>query len=236
MRKSFQVGHSPGFFRLNQDLPSFTGRRASFYRGGPAGSARCTYKLVPFLRDHALRLMHLSRVLTNTERYCIDAELDQLLTKRKTNTLLSVASLPSTGATPRSSFIPFLSFVSAQPAPSAAKTSSNAPLDIPTAPHTSAGTTTRSLPARHDSSVPYSALPDELFSSRVRSSRTGEGNSAEQSKDSHSNDRPRSEARPRKDACPRQDARHRPLQRVRGLQDSDDRSSCAKTDLPVSDF
>jgi hypothetical protein len=52
-----------------------------------------------------------------------------------------------------------------------------------------------------------------------------EGNSAEQSKDSCSNDRPRSDARPRKDACPHQDARPRSdrrLQKVRGLQDLDD--------------
>jgi hypothetical protein len=83
---------------------------------------------------------------------------------------------------------------------------SNAPSHVPTAPHTSTGTTAHSLPVRHDSSAPYSA----------RSSGTGERNATEQTqsvhmcvaainprRDSRSNDRLRSDARPRKDRPPR---------------------------------
>jgi hypothetical protein len=62
--------------------------------------------------------------------------------------------------------IPSLPTISAQTAPGAAKTTSNATF----------GTTTRSLPARNDSSAP----PNVFFPSEVRSTGTGEGNSAEQ--------------------------------------------------------
>ncbi len=51
-------------------------------------------------------------------------------------------------------------------------------------------------------------------------------------RDPRPNDRPRrKDARPRQDARPRSD-RHQ--EKVRGLQDSDDRSSCAES--VVSDF
>jgi hypothetical protein len=45
-----------------------------------------------FLRDHARRLVHLSRVLTNAERSSISADLDKLTTNGKYCTPLSVVS------------------------------------------------------------------------------------------------------------------------------------------------
>jgi hypothetical protein len=60
---------------------------------------------------------------------------------------------------------------------------SDAPLKVITAPHTSAGTIPRSLSTQHDSTAPDSALPPALFSSRVPSSGTGEGNYGEQTQD-----------------------------------------------------
>jgi hypothetical protein len=65
--------------------------------------------------------------------------------------------------------IPSLPTISVQSAPGAAKTTSNAPLQVLTASHTSAGPTTRSLPTQNDSSVPSNAL----FSSGERSTGTG---------------------------------------------------------------
>ena len=111
---------------------------------------------------------------------------------------LFVASLPSTGTTLRTSFIPSLPTISTQSAPGTAKTTSNALLQVLTARDTYAGPTTRSLPAQQDSSAPYSALPKEVISFR-----TGEGNSAKQSKNYRSNDPPLSDARPRQIARPR---------------------------------
>jgi hypothetical protein len=60
---------------------------------------------------------------------------------------------------------------------------SDAPLQVITAPHPPTGTTPRSLSAQHDSTAPDSALPNALFSSRVRSSGTGEGDYGEQTQD-----------------------------------------------------
>jgi hypothetical protein len=72
------------------------------------------------------------------------------------------------------------------------------------APHTSAGTTTRSLPIQHDSlvgSILGSAC--ELFTSRTDSSYARVCVAAiGLRRDSHSNDRPRPDERPRKDARP----------------------------------
>jgi hypothetical protein len=82
---------------------------------------------------------------------------------------------PASIAPSTPSLIPSLPIISAQSVPSAAKTTSNTPLRVLTAPHTFAGTITRSLPARHDSSAP----PKALFSSGIRSTGTREGNYAE---------------------------------------------------------
>jgi hypothetical protein len=75
----------------------------------------------------------------------------------------------------RSSFILSLQTISAQSAPGATKTIAYAPLSALMALDTTTGTTTRSLLVRYDSTAPYSASPNELFSYRVRSSGTGEG-------------------------------------------------------------
>jgi hypothetical protein len=98
---------------------------------------------------------------------------------------------PAVPSTP--SFIPFLPTISATSTPGAKTTSnaplqvlhetSDAPLQVITAPHPSTGTTPRSLSAQHDSTAPDSALPNALFSSRVRSSGTGEGDYGEQTQD-----------------------------------------------------
>ncbi len=84
----------------------------------------------------------------------------------------------------------------AQSAPGTAKTTADAPLQTLTAPHPSTGTVTRSLPDAHDSSAPYSALPNDFFLLKCTSGVRRE---------SRSNERPLPDARPRKDALPRQD-------------------------------
>jgi hypothetical protein len=117
-----------------------------------------------FLRDHARRIVNLSCVLTTAERFFIGTELDRLPKNGKGNIPSSVASLPSSVTALRSSFTPSISTMSEQSAPGAAKTTSDAPVQVLTAPHASGGTTSHSFPVRHDSSPPYSALPNELFS------------------------------------------------------------------------
>jgi hypothetical protein len=200
------------------------------------------------IREQARRFAILSYILTDAERFSIDAKLDRLLTSRRCNTPLSVAPA-SIGTTLRSSFILSLSTISAQSAPGATKTIANAPLSPLMALDTTTGTTTRSLPIRHDSTAPYSASPNALFSSRVRSSGTGEGYSAEQAqalcvcvatigfrRDPCSNDHPRSDTGPRRNARFYQDVRpctDRHPQKVCGLQESDDQKpSCAQSVVP----
>jgi hypothetical protein len=84
------------------------------------------------LQDHARRLVHLSRVVTNAERSSIGAELEKNMTNGKDDTPLSVAS-PSSGTALRSSFIPSLSTISEQSAPGAAKAASDTPVQVLTA-------------------------------------------------------------------------------------------------------
>jgi hypothetical protein len=109
-----------------------------------------------FLRDHVRRLLHLSRVLTNAERSSIGNDNDILLTNDKDETPMDVASLPSSGTALRSSFFHLYRSHRHNGAPGATNTN-DAPVQVLTAPHTSATTNTHCLPVRHDSSAPYFA-------------------------------------------------------------------------------
>jgi hypothetical protein len=198
-----------------------------------------------FHREQARRFVILSCILTDAERFSIGAERDRLLTNGTCSTPLSVASLASTGTTLRSSFIFSLPTISAQSAPGATKTIANTPLSPLMALDTTTGTTTRSLLVRHDSTAPYSASPNELFSSRLRSSGTRgrkscrTGSSFVRLRRYHWTSSGSSLERPypRSDARSYQDVRPfigRHPQKVRGLQESDDQSSCAQSVVPDS--